>query len=403
MVRIEALQVLPPCRQMRGFCPDLCGVLRKRYPLKKILTMPIAHPSLPPPTHSHSLRTALTSLALAAMTFASHAGPTGPGSLDPLFGADGGKDGTPDGVVGVSLGAGSELAEAVAMQKDGKIVVVGSSTSMGKSRNIVVQRLNPNGSLDKSCGADGGKDGTPDGVVSLDLGDSSEEGRAVVIQADGKIVIAGNSKAKSSNLIVARLNPNGSLDKSFGVDGGKDGTPDGVTAMSLGDGDEFASDLTIDKEGKIVLVGSSTSTGKSSNIAIARLNPNGSPDQSFGADGGKDGTPDGVVSLDLGDSSDEARSVVIQADGKIVVAGNSKAKSSNLIVARLNSNGSLDKSFGVDGGKDGTPDGVAAVSLGDGDDLAKAVVLQNNGDIIVVGDFVNGNSTDAFVARLLGR
>ncbi|WP_291099766.1 delta-60 repeat domain-containing protein, partial [Hydrogenophaga sp.] len=119
--------------------------------------MPTYHPSLPNPTHSRGLRTALTSLAMAAMTFASHAGPAGPGSLDPMFGADGGKDGTPDGVVGVSLGAGSELAEAVAMQKDGKIIVVGSSTSTGKSRNIVVQRLNPNGSLDKSFGADGGK------------------------------------------------------------------------------------------------------------------------------------------------------------------------------------------------------------------------------------------------------
>ena len=159
----------------------------------------------------------------------------------------------------------------------------------------------------------------------------------------------------------------------------------------------------LDKTGHIVIVGTSTSTGKSSNIAIARLKPNGRLDTRFGADGDQDGTPDGVVSLDLGESSDEGRAVVIQPDGKIVIGGNSKATSSNLIVARLHANGSLDKSFGADGGQDGTPDGVVQVSLGQGDDVVKAIALQANGKIILVGDLVNGASSDAFVARILGR
>ena len=350
---------------------------------------------------ARSLRNALAGAALAALAWGSHAATTGPGALDPIFGADGGQDGTPNGVVGLSLGAGHERAEAVAVQKDGKIVVVGSSSSTGKTRNIVIQRLNPNGSLDKSFGADRSQDGTPDGVVSIDMGDSSEEARAVVIQPDGKIVIAGNSTAASSNLIVARLHPNGSLDKSFGADGGQDGTPDGVTAVSLGDGDEFANDLALDKTGHIVIVGTSTSTGKSSNIAVARLKPNGSLDTRFGADGGQDGTPDGVVSLDLGDSSDEGRAVAIQPDGKIVIAGNSKAASSNLIVARLNPNGSLDKSFGVDGGQDGTPDGVTAVSLGDGDEFAHDLALDKTGHIVIVGTSTStGKSSNIAIARL---
>jgi uncharacterized delta-60 repeat protein len=173
--------------------------------------------------------------------------------------------------------------------------------------------------------------------------------------------------------------------------------------VSLGDGDEFANDLALDKTGNIVIVGTSTSTGKSSNIAIARLKPNGRLDTRFGADGGQDGTPDGVVSLDLGASSDEARAVAIQPDGKIVIAGNSKTASSNLVVARLRANGRLDTSFGADAGQDGTPDGVVQISLGQGDDVAKALALQANGKIILVGDWVNGASSDAFVARILGR
>ena len=219
---------------------------------------------------ARSLRTALAGAAIAALAWSSQAAAAGPGALDPLFGADGGQDGTPDGVVGLSLGAGNERAEAVAVQKDGKIVVVGSSSSTGKTRNIVIQRLNPNGSLDKSFGADGGQDGTPDGVVSLDLGDSSDEGRAVAIQPDGKIVIAGNSKAASSNLIVARLNANGSLDKSFGVDGGQDGTPDGVVQVSLGQGDDVAKALALQSNGKIILVGD-LANGASSDAFVARI------------------------------------------------------------------------------------------------------------------------------------
>lgn len=76
--------------------------------------------------------------------------------------------------------------------------------------------------------------------------------------------------------------------------------------------------MAIDKNGQIVLVGSTSGNGKRSNIVVARWCRNGGLDTSFGADGGKDSTPDGVMSLDLGESSDETRAVVIQADGKIV-------------------------------------------------------------------------------------
>jgi len=191
----------------------------------------------------------------------------------------------------------------------------------------------------------------------------------------------------------------GRLDAHFGR--ANDGTPDGVASFSLGAGNDRGTAVALQKDGKIVVVGHTTSTGKTSNIAVARLTPAGVLDKSFGADGGQDGTPDGVVSLDLGDSSDQAVAVVVQADGKIVLAGNSKAKSSNIVLARLTAAGQLDKTFGADGGKDGTPDGVVSVSLGEGDDVAAGLALQKDGKIVVVGDRVNGDSTDMVVLRVL--
>jgi uncharacterized delta-60 repeat protein len=329
---------------------------------------------------------ALIMVAIVAAVVACGGGsesiPPLPGALDATFGVA--NDGTPDGVVNLSLGQGNDYASAIAVQSDGKIVVAGtSSSSGGTTSNIVVERFNTDGTLDTTFGI-GNDDGSPDGVVSLDLGVSSDIAKAVAIQSDGKIIVAGTSTANSSNIVLARLNTNGSLDTSFGA-GNADGTPDGVVSLSLGDGDDVANALAIQADGKIVVAGTTTSIDTSSNIVVARLNTNGSLDISFGA-GNIDGTPDGVVSVSLGDGDDAANAMAIQADGKIVVAGTTTSidTSSNIAVVRLNTNGSLDISFGP-GNVDGTPDGVVSVSLGEGDDVAKAISIQSNGMILVAG------------------
>lgn len=325
------------------------------------------------------------------------------GSLDKQFGKA--NDGTPDGIVSLSLGSGNDSAKAMAVQADGKVIVAGTSTSTGgSSSNIVIERFNSDGTLDTSFGADGNSDGTPDGVVNLDLGASSDDAKAVAIQADGKIVVAGNRTPTggSSNVVLARLNKNGTLDATFGADGNADGTPNGVVQVSFGDGDDAVDAIAIQQDGKIVVAGDTTSnTGGSQNMMIARVNTDGSLDATFGA-GNADGTPDGVVSLSLGAGNDEAKAVVIQANGKIVIAGNTVGadKSSNIAVARLNSDGSLDATFGV-GNADGTPDGVVAISLSNGDDKAKAVALQADGKILVGGVTVAADkSSNVAVARL---
>lgn len=326
------------------------------------------------------------------------------GLLDATFGA-GSSDGTPDGMVSLSLGAGDDQAKAMAVQADGKIVMVGHTTTnaLGGSRNILVQRFNSDGSVDASFGA-GTADGSPDGAVTLDLGDSSDQAVAVKIQADGKIVVAGTSKPTNgtSNIILVRLTTSGGLDASFGV-GESDGTPDGVVSVDLGgSGDDVASAIVIKSDNKIVVAGYTTQTG-TKNLMIAQLNANGTLDNTFGVGSG-DGTPDGVVGISLSDGDDEANGLAVQTNGKIVVVGTTRAadRSTNAVVARLNADGSLDNAFGA-GTSDGTPDGVVGVSFGNGNDVANSVALQSDGKIVLVGTTTaTDNSTNIAVARLNG-
>lgn len=326
------------------------------------------------------------------------------GKLDATFGADGNADGTPDGVVQVSFGNGDDAVDAIAIQQDGKIVVAGDTTSNtgNGSQNMVVARVNANGSLDASFGA-GTADGTPDGVVSLSLGAGNDEAKAVAIQANGKIVIAGNTigSDNSSNIAVARLNGDGSLDATFGV-GNADGTPDGVVAVSLSNGDDKAKAVALQADGKILVGGVTLAADNSSNVAVARLNSDGTADASFGA-GTADGTPDGSVAVSFGAGDDKLKGLVVQADGKILIAGSNTAAdgSTNAVVARFNSNGALDSSFGEDS-SDGTPNGVVSISLGSGDDSAEALALQADGKILIAGDHVaSDGSSNIFVARLI--
>jgi uncharacterized delta-60 repeat protein len=314
------------------------------------------------------------------------------GSFDEEFGKS--DDGTPDGVVNISLGDGNDIATSVAVQADGKIVV-GGYHEEGSSTNIVALRVNADGTLDQGFGT--ADDGTENGIVNISLGDGNDIGRSIALTAEGKIVIAGDTVAKdgSTNMVVARLNADGSADAAFGKDGA-DGTPDGFAAVSLGDGNDIANDVAVASDGKIIVSGTHGPDGNS-NMAVLRLNADGTLDDAFGT--ADDGTPNGVVSLSLGDGNDIARGVAVGADGKITVAGDSKSAdgSTNIIVARMNADGSLDQAFGV--GEDGTPNGVAATSLGEGNDYATDVVIEGDGDIVVAGYHEEGTSTNIAVLR----
>jgi uncharacterized delta-60 repeat protein len=272
------------------------------------------------------------------------------GSLDTSFGV-GGK-------VTTVVGSASSEGCSVALQSDGKIVVVGECWN-GSNRDFAVVRYNTNGSLDTAFGTGG--------MVTTAIGVSNDYAYSVALQADGKIVVAGHSyNGANDDFALVRYNADGSLDASFGV-GGK-------VTTAFGSAGDFGYSVALQSDGKIVVAGRG---GSSFDFALARYNANGSLDTSF------DG--DGKVTTNLG-ADDRGYSVAFQSDGKIVVAG---ASAPDLALVRYNVSGSLDTSFGGDG--------KVTANLGF-DDTAYGAVIQSDGKIVVAGESANNFA----VARFLG-
>ena len=267
------------------------------------------------------------------------------GSLDPGF--------SDDGRVNTRVGV-KDSANAVAIQGDGKIVAAGE-TAAGDGRFALV-RYNPNGSLDPSFGGDG--------KVVTDIGGGDDGANAVAIQPDGKIVAAGNTAFGGGNFGVARYHPDGSLDPSF--------EGNGKLEIGLG-GEETAHAVAIQADGRIVVAGS-TDIGDGG-FALVRLDPDGSPDPTF------DG--DGLVYTDRNDDTG-ARAVAIQADGRIVAAGAQDLGDSDFALTRYMPDGSLDPSF------DGN--GSLATDFAGGEEIARAIAIQADGRIVAAGERAPGNA-----------
>ena len=217
------------------------------------------------------------------------------GTLDTTFGT-GGK-------VTTDFTGGSDGANGLAIQADGKIVVAGhSSRSDVTGQDFALARYNTDGSLDANFDGDG-KVVTHIGPPTADLGSD-----VVALQTGGKILVTGYSyqSTQDQNFALAQYNADGTLDTTFGT-GGK------VTTDFTGGSDE-ANGLAIQADGKIIVVGRSY-RGDVTNydFALARYNIDGSLDTSFGTDG--------KVTTDFAGGSDEVTGVAIQGDGQIVVAG----------------------------------------------------------------------------------
>jgi len=287
------------------------------------------------------------------------------GDLDPTFGA-GGADG--DGVVTTNIATTAAVptvdsAQTVLVQSDSKILVGGASDA-GIGGDFALARYNPDGTLDTTFG--GG-----DGIVTTDFGDADSI-QSIALTGDGHIVAVGNTGTGSFvNWAVARYNPDGSIDPTFSP-----GSPDGPDAPD-GDGKlivdwfsraDFANGVAVDADNKIVVVG--TATGQDTQLVVARFNPDGSFDNTFDADG--------KVSLDFFQGADAGSDVKIQADNKIIVVGASAAPGGhrNVVLARLNPDGSPDTTFGNQG--------KASADFGVGS-YGKDVVLEPGGKYVVGG------------------
>ena len=272
------------------------------------------------------------------------------------------------GIVHTRLTSDYDGASAVAIQADGKIVVAGSRFSTTGGSSFAVVRYNTDGSLDTSF------NGT--GIVITSVNSSHDYAFSVAIQTDSKIVVAGTSGFSTSNFAIVRYNADGTLDISF------NGTGKVIPPVIGG-----ISSISIQSDGKIVAAGVSLD-GSVSAFTLIRYNPDGSLDTSF------NGT--GKVFTSLGNSYSGAQELAIQTDGKIVAAGYSGGTLGNLTVndfalVRYNPDGSLDTSF------NGT--GKVITSVNNSDCTALSLGIQSNGKIVAAGYSRNDIGSDFAVVR----
>lgn len=271
-----------------------------------------------------------------------------------------------------------QVAAALVIQPDGKILCAGTAmhnfrVSADYNRyDFALARYNPDGSLDATFGTNGLRitdifPARADVVTSLAL------------QTDGKIVAAGFSGARNtpvvlSDFVVVRYNTDGTLDPTFGTGG--------IVVTDIAGDSDFASSLVIQPDGQLVVGGFAygrTQNAVSFDFALARYNPSGSPDPSFGS-GGK-------VLIDLSNTvtnspgDDLMFSMVRQPDGKLLCAGsgepNRRANGTDFLIARFNPNGSLDTTFGTDG--------KVMTDFNGTIDEGFSIALQPNGKFVVAG------------------
>ncbi len=298
-------------------------------------------------------------------------------------------DGTLDSSLNIGTGPNGWVY-SVPVQLDGKIFIGGLFTSYnGASRNYIA-RVNSNGSLDSS----------------FNLGEQDNV-QGIVIQEDGKALVAGNftaadnSGSHSYNRL-ARIDSGGSFDSSF--NNGGSGADNVINAID------------IQPDEKILIGGAFSSYNGSSRKSVARLNTDGSLDNSFNPGTGannpvfgivsypdkkaviagqftsynnvvknrlvkvnNDGSIDESFNIGLG-TNDIINAVALQDDGKVIIAGWFTSYNGTLVnrIARINSDGSLDSTFNIGGGFNST---------------IRCVTVQPDGKVLVGGGFTAYNGT----------
>ncbi|MGI8411714.1 MAG: hypothetical protein ACR2QA_04310 [Solirubrobacteraceae bacterium] len=235
----------------------------------------------------------------------------------------------------LSNGVTGSTGSAVAIQRDGKIVVAGTATDPTAIANfgMIVERFNPNGTLDRGFGSGG---------VARIFQAENGQAFAVAIQSDGKIVVGGSASALDAGsstgspyprVALARLAPNGSPDPGFGS-GGTDILP------SLGR-DAAANAIGLERDGRIAVAGSQRQNLQTSSALIARLTPNGSLDGGF-AFGGAD-----AHQYAVGGGYSSFQALDVAPDGRVVAAGSvANGNSTDGLVVRFTAAGKPDSSFG---------------------------------------------------------
>jgi uncharacterized delta-60 repeat protein len=279
--------------------------------------------------------------------------------LDPTFGGDGRV---------TTRFSDADAAFGVTVQPDGKVIAVGYTYSYETGvQRMGVARYNPDGSLDTSFSGDG--------KVATDFpGSPGEVGLGVAVDSAGRIVVMGADVylASDETILVARYNPDGSLDPSFSGDGRA------TFAFEPGVG-VFAQGLALDELDRPVIVGDVESDGPAGrDFALLRVTTGGAPDPTFSGDG--------VAITDFGADLEQAYGVGVD-DGKIVSVGRS---SDDFAISRHDSTGELDDTFGGDG---------RVTSDFSRFDLAADIAIRPGGSLVVSGLVTPEDNNDYALAQ----
>ncbi|HKD19587.1 MAG TPA: S-layer homology domain-containing protein, partial [Thermoanaerobaculia bacterium] len=285
------------------------------------------------------------------------------GSLDSSFGSG--------GIVLTDFTGRADAANAVVIQTDGRIVAGGTALAADTSVyfGFALTRYDTNGNLDATFGT-GGKV-----VTSIQPPGADDEVQALALQVDGKIVASGfsiDAVTGTPKFALARYDTSGDLDATFGTGG--------TLVTSFFGVEDEARAIAIQADQKIVAAGYATNAAPE--FALARYNTDGTLDAAFGTGG--------LVTTSFFGNDDEAFAVAIQPDQKIVVAGYAANAAPEIALARYNSNGSLDATFGSGG--------LATASILGNDDRALALAIASDGKIVVTG-YALGATRQFAVAR----
>jgi uncharacterized delta-60 repeat protein len=282
------------------------------------------------------------------------------GIIDTTFGSS--------GKVITTISTTDIYSNSIAVQNN-KIILAGYIFTNSYSRILFfIMRYTLNGIIDTTFG--GGN-----GYVTHSFGGSNKNrGFNLFIQKDYKIIICGSTIVNSlNNLALLRLNPDGSLDASFGINGSV------ITDIST---QETFYSVVVQSDDKIIATGNSINTNYNNDFCLVRYLPNGSIDTSFGNNG--------IVLTDMNGNEDVVNCIALQSDNKIVISGTSYDRvTRSIVLLRYTENGILDKTFGYRG--------IIKTSINNRDSYNYGLKIQTDEKILISGYYLSSSTNNDFV------
>ncbi|MBX7107772.1 MAG: T9SS type A sorting domain-containing protein [Chitinophagales bacterium] len=278
--------------------------------------------------------------------------------------------GTPDSsfaVNGIQLlqpSSGFDNAYSIAMLDDGKMLIGGASEVSGPGNwDVVVYRLNPDGSIDETFGNNG--------FAYNDYQNYSQYVRSMKRLSNGKLLFVGGAEVNFQvDVFATQLNEDGTPDTDFG--------DNGTVLIPIGTGEDICMAAVEQADGKIVIVGNYgvASTTFTNPVAI-RLNTDGSLDDDYGTNG--------IALIDAGYNYESAEDVILMDDGGIMATGYAGNSHYDILSFRLDGSGQLNPNYGING--------IAVYNLNNGDDMAYAITKSPVDGKILIGGKVGSGST----------